>query len=221
MNSSFQDDTREIMMRDLFELEEIEGRSSTDALLTLDDGKQIEFELKTTGASSRSVTTVRDFGPEHIKKWKKKHWLFGFYDKGQSIPSYYLYASPKMMDPWILEKWRYIKPDFDSAELVSQNLSVNDLHKIMRIKSCYSYEDAKRLHKKQLTKKEYLSLMDVDNGYSQERMLEIYKKRIRYLILRGSTLNNPKIPGSYFSGWNTKITDNFAKRLRNLAQMHC
>ncbi|MDP7359381.1 MAG: hypothetical protein QF828_13315 [Pseudomonadales bacterium] len=72
---SFQDDEREQMMRELFNLQEVEGRTSTDALFKREDGQVLEFELKSTSSAQRSVTTVRDFGPDHVKKWKNKHWL--------------------------------------------------------------------------------------------------------------------------------------------------
>ena len=55
----------------------------------------------------------------------------------------------------------------------------------------------------------------VKDGYSQERMLQILKNRCQYLIERGSTLNNPHIPASYFRGWE-RITDNHEPRLREL-----
>ena len=57
--------------------------------------------------------------------------------------------------------------------------------------------------------------MDLDGGYSPERMLSILKDRCQYLIERGSTLNNPHIPASYFQGWE-RITTNHAQRLREL-----
>jgi len=44
-------------------------------------------------------------------------------------------------------------------------------------------------------------------------MLEIVKDRAKYLIERGSTLNNPHIPSAYFDGW-TEITKNHAGQLR-------
>ena len=71
MPSNFQDDEREIAIRGLFDLykDENEGRSGIDAFLDF-EGKTIPFELKTT--SKGSVTTVRDFGPDHIKKWEGK-----------------------------------------------------------------------------------------------------------------------------------------------------
>ncbi|NET58418.1 MAG: hypothetical protein F6K47_20365, partial [Symploca sp. SIO2E6] len=96
MAKNFQDDDREKAMISLFELykDETEGRSGIDAFLKL-DGKTIPFELKTT--SKGSVTTVRDFGREHIQKWKNKHWLIGFFIKGSE---YYKYGSPSMMAKW-------------------------------------------------------------------------------------------------------------------------
>ena len=100
MAGNFQDDDREEDMRALFGMykDEAEGRSGIDAFLKL-DGKDIQFELKTT--SKGSVTTVRDFGPDHIEKWKDKHWLIGFFVDGEE---YYHYGSPAMMAGWSLSK---------------------------------------------------------------------------------------------------------------------
>lgn len=65
---AIQDDAREEQQRELFGLikNEDEGRSGVDAFMLLDDGTEIPFELKTT--TSGSVTTVRDFGYDHILK---------------------------------------------------------------------------------------------------------------------------------------------------------
>ncbi|WP_293079190.1 hypothetical protein [Okeania sp. SIO3B5] len=57
--------------------------------------------------------------------------------------------------------------------------------------------------------------MDLEFGYSPERMLSILRDRCQYLIERGSTLNNPHIPASYFKNWE-RITTNHAQRLREL-----
>jgi len=209
----FQDDSREHQMIELFELvrDTSEGRSGVDAFFELGK-KRIPFELKTT--SKGSVTTVRDFGPDHIKKWQGKHWLFGFY-QGKHV--YYKYGSPSMMAPWIEEKTEYIRTDFELANIVSKKLTRSDLYQICGKKKVYSYQDAKRIQKKQYQKDKYLSLQDVKGGYSSKRMLEILSERAQYLIERGSTLNNPHIPASYFSGWE-EITDDHALRLRNLVK---
>jgi len=48
-------------------------------------------------------------------------------------------------------------------------------------------------------------------------MLDIFKDRAKYLILRGSTLNNPHIPRKYFEGWE-EITENHSAHLRKLVR---
>jgi hypothetical protein len=68
-----QDDARETELIQRFGLERPtnSSRSGIDAILHL-PGVDIPFELKST--SVESVTTVRDFSPDHVEKWKNKHW---------------------------------------------------------------------------------------------------------------------------------------------------
>ncbi|OHU94225.1 hypothetical protein BIW53_17645 [Pseudoalteromonas byunsanensis] len=202
-------------MRNLFDLykDSNEGRDGVDAHLEL-DGRIIPFELKTT--SKGSVTTVRDFGPDHIEKWKDKHWLIGFFIGNRE---FYHYGSPKMMESWIKSKEDYIRPDITLSQLASRQLSILDLHQIMGEKEIYTYEDAVSLQKKQYKKSKYIELQDLENGYSPERMLEILQARAKYLIQRGSTLNNPHIPFSYFKGW-VEITENHPTKLRELVRSY-
>ncbi|MEB3283635.1 MAG: hypothetical protein VKK42_32400 [Lyngbya sp.] len=119
------------------------------------------------------------------------------------------------MLPWIQEKERYVEFDYLLAVITPELLNLSNLYQILGEKEIYSFEDAKRLHKKQYSRQEYREKMDLPNGYSPERMLRILKDRCQYLIKRGSTLNNPHIPASYFKGWE-KITTNHARRLREL-----
>jgi len=213
MASNFQDDERENSMIQLFNLhkDEEEGRSGVDAYLDL-DGEKVPFELKTT--SKGSVTTVRDFGLSHVEKWKSKHWLIGFFIKDRE---YYKYGSPSMMAPWIEEKKRYIEPDIKLASLVPLKINLDDLFSILDEKPFYTIEDAKYIQKKQYKQAQYLELQDLDNGYSPEKMLQILRERAEYVIRRGSTLNNPHIPFSYFKGWK-EITENHAEELRTLVR---
>ena len=209
-----QDDSRENELIQLFNLERPVNlsRSGTDAILTL-NALKIPFELKST--TKTSVTTVRDFGPEHIKKWRGKHWLFGFYEKGGKTLKYCLYASPEMMAPWISEKSAYVALDYKLAQLIPELISIYLLYEIVGEKEVYTLEDAQSLQKRQYTIQEYRNKMDLEFGYSPERMLSILRDRCQYLIERGSTLNNPHIPPSYFDGWERIIT-NHAQRLREL-----
>ena len=209
-----QDDARENEQIRLFKLTRTANtnRGGIDAILILDKGREIPFELKTT--TSGSVTTVRDFGFDHIRKWSDKHWLISKYSKDGTKLEYSLYGSPQAMSGWIKEK-EYIKPDFDLAKLAPSRLTLKDLEVIVGKKKLYSLEDAKKLNKKQYRISECIDLMDQENGYTPKKMLEILKNRCKYLIERGSTLNNPHIPTSYFKGWE-QITSNHASRLREL-----
>ncbi|HIK31764.1 MAG TPA: hypothetical protein IGS31_10545 [Oscillatoriales cyanobacterium M4454_W2019_049] len=76
---SIQDDRRENELITLFKLEKPLNltRIGIDVFLAF-NGQKVPFELKSTTQSS--VTTVRDFGVEHIRKWQGKHWIFGFKD---------------------------------------------------------------------------------------------------------------------------------------------
>ena len=211
MTGNFQDDDREEAMRVLFGLykDENEGRDGVDAHLEI-DGRIVPFELKTT--SNGSVTTVRDFGPAHIEKWQDKHWLIGFFVRGRE---YYHYGSPAAMAEWITGKANYIRPDFLLADISAQNLTLENMYRVMGKKQVYTYEDARSIQKKQYSRLQYDELRDHPMGYSPHRMLEIFKDRSKYLMQRGSTLNNPHIPASYFRGW-IEIVDNHNEVLRAL-----
>ena len=209
-----QDDRRELEQIELFQLSQptARSRSGTDGILEI-EGQTLEFELKST--TKDSVTTVRDFGMDHILKWQNKHWLFGFYTPRGNALKFTRYASPAMMASWIEEKRQYIEVDFKLAQLASKNLSTSDMYALLGKKEHYTLDDALTLHKKQLKIAEYRNLFDVENGYSQSRMLEILKLRCAYVIERGSTLNNPHIPKRVLESF-PKITDEHASTLRKL-----
>jgi hypothetical protein len=211
-----QDDRREAEVRELFGLGEPEGRSrgDTDAELLL-DGVMLPFELKSTTDPRRSVTTARDVSVRHITMWRGKHWVFGFYKPDGVTLEYCVYGSPQLMQPWLQKMEEYVGPDLLLAEHLPQLLTDEIMDEIVGRKDVYTLEDAQAIQKKQHKKAEYLALMDIEGGYSPERMKSILRDRARYLILRGSTLNNPHIPGSYFSGWE-RIESNHAERLREL-----
>ncbi|CCQ51077.1 hypothetical protein [Crocosphaera watsonii] len=206
-----QDDARENQLIKLFQLEQPPNRrrNDTDALLNY-KGKTFYFELKST--TKNSVITVRDFGIEHIKKWQNKHWIIGFYDQETNL-KYCHYASPKEMSKWIKEKEQYIAGDFKLAQLVPNLINLQVMYNIVGEKQYYTIQDAKKIQKRQYTLEEYHQLMDRENGYSPQRMLQIIRDRCEYIMRRGSTLNNPHIPASYFNGWE-KIIDNRASKLR-------
>lgn len=210
---AFQDDEREIEIRTLFGLSEPENRSrqDTDGILKVND-KVIEFELKSTIENS-SVTTARDVGFNHLEKWKTKHWIVGIYKKNKL--EYAVYMPPSVLLPWIEEKEEYIRVDYKLAEIIHSKLSLNEMYTLVGKKKNYTYEDARKLHKNQLRKDQYLQMMDIEDGYSPQKMLSLLHQRINYLMLRGYTLNNPHIPNKYIK-LGYKIEKNYKSELKKL-----
>jgi hypothetical protein len=214
-----QDDAREHQLTDLFNLRVPENRrrDETDAFLHI-DGKDLPFELKSTTKSS--VGTVRDFGAKHVAKWKDLHWIFGFYNKAGDKLLYCQYASPADMAPWVKEKEQYVWPDAVLEMTAGSLVTAETLAKIFDPpKDIYSLEDAKSIMKRQWQVSDYKAKQDLPNGYSRKRMVEMLQERCTYVIHRGGTLNNPKIPKSYFKNWE-KITEDHAERLRKLVRAY-
>ena len=213
---AIQDDGRENELRELFKLEKEGGRGDVDAVLTI-DGKKIEFELKSTTKSS--VSTVRDLGPDHIQKWRTMHWVVGVYNPAGSKLLDCYYASPAQMKTWVDEIAGYIAPDFMLAAVVPDLIGPPEMEAILGKKPRYSLVDAQRLQKAQHKKADYFRMMDLMDGYSPKRMLAILQARCKYIIERGSTLNNPHIPLAHFKGCD-QILSNHAARLRELVRQY-
>lgn len=92
---------------------------------------------------------------------------------------------------------------------------MEDLHVICGEKTEYTLEDAATLYKKQWKVIDYRNAMDVREGYSAYRMLEILQQRAAYLMSRGATLNNPHIPKGFLKQFeNQLITHEHAGRIR-------
>ncbi len=203
-----QDDSREKEVCQLLGLREGEGRSEVDAFFDFAANgtfysAPIELKSTTTG----SVSTARDVGPTHIAKWQSRIWVFGFYNSSGTSLRKLLVLGPSEMESWIGKVEQYIKPDFAIGDRVAEKLDFDDLYVICEKKSKYSLEDAKSLHKRQWNQEKYRSEMDETDGYTPEKMLEILKLRAIYLNQRGSTLNNPHIPKSFFANFTDRMID--------------
>ncbi|UUL82105.1 PDDEXK family nuclease [Sphingomonas qomolangmaensis] len=207
-----QDDARENRLIDLFNLHQATDRTrhGVDATLKM-GGVEYEFELKSVTTAKGGVSTVRDLGPSHIAKWRDKHWIIAFFQESRLL--YCRYGSPDAMRPWITEKWTYIKADFQMAKHVPAHIDLETMYEILGKKEIYTKGDARKLHKNQMSAAEYIDAQDLDEGYSPNKMLEIFRDRARYIIERGSTLNNPHIPARYLDTW-PKISGNHAANLR-------
>lgn len=218
-----QDDVRERQMIDRFNLvvPDDRGRSDIDAYLPMPAlDTPLPFELKST--TKDSVSTVRDFGPQHIAKWRTLHWLFAFYDSSGTRMLHCYYASPADMQRWIGDKETYVRPDMLLAEHAQQSLDQSIIDEIFGDAEDFSVQDAKSIMKRQWSAAEYLRRADLpEQRYSRDAMLVVLRERLGYLIRRGSTLNNPHIPGTYFGEVGLEpITEDHAATLRRLVQAY-
>jgi len=215
-----QDDAREIELRDLFELQQDDDRkrADLDAYLDLPD-RRIGFELKSS--TNKSVSTVRDLGPKHIKKWAPLHWIFGFYQKDGQTLRYCYYASPADMADWIREKEQYVSPDFVLAKCAGSRLTDDDLTLVVGPDTAFPFEVAKRIMKAQWSTEEYARKADLTGGrFSRAAMLELLRARAGYIIRRGATLNNPHIQESYLAERVKPIFKDHAATARTLIQAY-
>lgn len=198
------------------------SRGDIDAYLELEElDDPLPFELKST--TSDSVSTVRDFGPEHIAKWADLHWLFAFYEPDATSLRYCYYASPADMAGWIDDKEQYVRPDFVLAQRAPEHLTDADLTEVIGSGDSFPVQDAKRIMKKQWTAAQYRAGADLADGrYSRAAMLDLLRQRCGYVIRRGATLNNPHIPESYLTddAGLEPITKNHAARVRELVRSY-
>jgi len=203
-----QDDRREREMCRLIELRAGEGRSDVDAFLDFEAfGKVYAAPIELKSTTNDSISTARDVGPGHIAKWRSRIWVFGFYDSSGTRLQKILTLGPVDMEEWIGKIESYIAPDFAIGERIATKLGLEDLHIICGEKRKYSLRDAMILHKRQWSTHKYRSEMDDEDGYTPAKMLKILKLRAIYLNQRGSTLNNPHIPASFFVQFEAETID--------------
>ena len=211
-----QDDKREQEMRALLGFRKGEGRAGVDAYYDFKrDGAKYAAPLELKSTTKEGVSTARDVGMPHIEKWRKRIWVFGFYDSAGAELLQLAALGPADMESWIGRIERYIAPDFAIGEQAALRLGIEDLHIVCGEKPVYSVDDARNLHKRQWDKAKYESRKDTPDGYTPERMLEILKLRAKYLNNRGATLNNPHIPKSFFKGFQQRFIDARSKGAAN------
>ncbi|MEG3163800.1 hypothetical protein U1701_04260 [Sphingomonas sp. PB2P19] len=160
-----QDDSRENVMVAMFNLKQAPDRARHDPDAFLDhQGHRFLFELKST--TNNSISTVRDFGPDHIKKWLEMHWIVGFFKSGVQVPTYCYYLTPLDMKKWTDEIWEYVKVDFAFADIAAKRITIDDLYDLFGQKNSYSVNEAKSINKKQYTASEYIEKCDLSGGIS-------------------------------------------------------
>jgi hypothetical protein len=173
MLMAVQDDARENIMVKLFNLKQAPERARHDPDAYLNhEGHNFQFELKST--TKKSISTVRDFGPDHIKKWLEMHWIVGFFKTSDKDPDYCYYLAPNDMKVWTDQIWESVKVDFQLADCAARQLKLSELFDLVGSKNIYSLADAKSIQKSQYSSFEYKERMDVHElGFSRCRFLSL------------------------------------------------
>src|SRR4051794_30305612 len=102
-----QDDERERELVRMFNLDwdPEHQRHGVDALLKdiVVGGRTYQFEVEVKSSTDYSIGTARDFGMEHIKRWRSMLFVFGFYSKTKGRPELQqaLCLTPMDMEQWI------------------------------------------------------------------------------------------------------------------------
>lgn len=226
-----QDDERERELVRMFNLvwDPAHQRAGLDAELFLDIGNhRVRFEVEVKSTTGDTVSTARDVGMEHIKRWRRMMFVIGFYSREARRPELQkcLCLTPIDMEPWIASIESKILIDFKLADRAARRLELDDLFEVCGEQPTYSIQDAKRLHKSQWTSVQYEGALDTqDNSgkprISQAKMLEILQLRSKYIAERGATLNNPHVTKTHlrpFFGTDREVTGNaWASSIRALA----
>ncbi|OIJ42298.1 hypothetical protein [Massilia timonae] len=224
-----QDDQRERELCRTFNLHWTPGheRGGTDATFKIKIGDRtllVPVEVKSTTGST--VSTARDVGIEHIRKWRSHFWIIGYYSRGgRPELQKTLCLSPNDIEPWVASIEQKILPDFQIAASAARRVQMADLYAICGEKASYTISDARKLHKNQWGKADYLREADVLKGgekhFSQEKMLFLLRLRSQYIAERGATLNNPHITKTFldsFLGTNREIYEDWSSNFKTVVQ---
>jgi hypothetical protein len=107
------------------------------------------------------------------------------------------------MKEW-LDYWENdIKRGLKISDMLVERIDMKMLDSIFGKKMYYSITEAKKVFKKLKTKSEYEELDYKGNGIKRRDMLDLFKQHNKNYLYRGSAVNNPKIPESYYKNWHT------------------
>ncbi len=213
-----QDDARERAMVSALNLSTRPSRrrDEEDGHLEIGTGAAAQtllFECKSSPVEE-DFGTGRDTGLRKLVTWERFHFAFAWFEPRDNLPIRIWYGSPVMMQSWIEKEKDYISSDLILVDLLPQNVGDNELDALLGTKEAYGYDEISRIVKNQWKTNRatgqgnlYVEYADLhrsrrvtENRYSREVALRAVRDRVRYLLDRGSTVNNRSIPKSYVLG---------------------
>jgi hypothetical protein len=118
-----QDNGREKILRELFQLEAIETPDrNPDGVADAKLG-DVEFELKS--ASKKNVSTARDFGPDHIARYRTRQWIVGEFQNfasGAVFHRFWFIPISRLDAEWLTPLEDYFKQCALEDELILRHI---------------------------------------------------------------------------------------------------
>jgi hypothetical protein len=207
-----QDDAREKAMVTALNLQQRADRArhEEDAYLDVEsDGQTLRLLFECKSAPEKdSFGTGRDTGTAQLLRWSTMHFVFGWFSPRAVDPIKMWYGAPAMMRRWIESELAYLGPDQQLLGLVPNHLAPSRLvDDLLGAKDEYTYDELRRLMKAQWNRNaargqanlyRELAANDAkrpaDLTYSRSVAERAVIERVEYLLARGSTVNNRKIP---------------------------
>ena len=201
-------------MRGACNIQKDSGRYGEDGFLDLmvaDQSHHLLFELK-SAPENDDFGTGRDTGLAQLLRWSQMHFVFAWIPPREMMIKRMWYAAPDMLRGWNEREQAYIKLDLALVEHIPPLATAALLHKLLGDKTEYTFDDLSVLVKDQWNKDTkrgratslYEERADVHrdrqrrlNRYSQDVAMQALEDRVRYLLDRGSTVNNRKISKKY------------------------
>lgn len=188
-------------------------RHDADAYLDVDLGgsvHHIDFECKSAPVNS-DFGTGRDTGMRQLLRWAKMHFVFGWFQPRDNQPVRMWYGSPAMMRAWNTTEQEYLKYDLELVEHTPEGVDSAVIDRILGDQEEFTYQDLRSIVKDQWNAKAdvgrpnlYRARADIawagpaiEFRYSRHAAEQAIRDRIRYLLDRGSTVNNRKISARY------------------------
>lgn len=207
-----QDDARERAMLASLNISATDGRYGADGKLTLPLGggvAEVRFECKSS-APDTDFGTGRDTGIPQLDRWAQIHWVFGWFVARDNLPLRMWYGSPEMMRAWIEAEREYLIADLLLVDLVPSAITDEIIDAVFGASvDTYTYQDLRRVMKAQWDAnagraQENLYCKNATSGgrpsnfaYDRSVVRMAAEARVRYLLQRGSTVNNRKISKNY------------------------
>jgi hypothetical protein len=210
-----QDDQRERAMVAALNLEQRpeRARHAEDAFKDVVAGycaHRLLFECKSAPENS-SFGTGRDTGMRKLEQWSTFHFVFGWFEARDNVPIKMWYGSPRIMRAWLKQEKDYLEADLKIMQLVPPKVDDDVVTALFGNGTQFAYDEINKVMKDRWKKKRsegrpdlYNEYADVrrsrrksENLYSRRAALQAAKDRTQYLLDRGGTVNNRKIPGAY------------------------